>query len=279
MSFLKKIIFFLNASKTRIFNKQLLVSNFEESEYGGVEDVFINNTNHKDLLVRFVRSKIFPQLNSKKTFLDIGAGPGKITKILATYFDSTTVIEPNPVYKSAYEKFGFFAKIGNFQDEGLEKVFDFILCSHVLYHIARKDWAFFLKTIYRSLSPGGRGLVVLVAPRGDWHKLRTSICSRYSSSFEAEKVLKKLKIFHKTFPVRSIFKSFRYEDFRRVVTLFTIDDCFLPEKFLELSDEKKQIIYKKIEDFILSCKKDSGLYELVCEDDFIVINPSVNSEP
>ncbi len=272
MDFLKKIVPFLKNLKVKFFNKQLLVSNFREIEYGDVENVFINNTSHKDLLVQFVRSKILPQLVSKKSFLDIGAGPGEITKILTAYFDSTTVVEPNPTYRSDYKRLGFLTHIRNFQDEKLENSFDFILCSHVLYHLDRKDWAFFLNKINQSLSSGGKALVVLVAPRGSWHDLRASICSSYSCSSEAEKVLKKLNIFYRTFPVRSSFKSFRYEDFHRVVSLFTIDDCFLPKKFIELSRGEKQNIYGKIEEFISTCKKDNGVYELVCEDDFIIID-------
>lgn len=62
-----------------------------------------------------------------------------------------------------------------------------------------------------------------------------------------------------------------YEDFRALVRLFTLDDCYFPGDYSALSDREKAAIDQKIELYITSCKQPDGSYEFIDEDVYIVI--------
>lgn len=267
----------LNLNKQEAFVQntipnQLLVSNFTETEYEKIERVFTKNTGHITSLVNFVKYKIIPLINSKKSFLDIGSGPATITKPLSQFFETTSVVEPNRAYESLYQENNFTAYIANFQDIALPKNFDVVLCSHVLYHIPQHEWVSYLKKMHQTINAGGKGIVTLVAPRGKWHELRASINPEYSNSGKVEKVLKELNIPYELTAHQSVFKVENYEDFRALAHVFVIDDCYLPHEYSKLSDSEKLIIEQKIEDFITTCRQPDGSYLFVDEDDYIVMH-------
>lgn len=138
--------------------EQILVSNFNESEYENVERIFANNIGYIDHLVDFIYTTVLSEEQSRESFLDIGAGPATITNRLSKFFKSTTVIEPNKAFASVYEGKGFISYIGNFQDITINQEYDFILCSHVLYHVPHVEWASFLKKLYALIRSGGKGV-------------------------------------------------------------------------------------------------------------------------
>ena len=110
-----------------------------------------------------IKQRITNQIIKTKSFLDIGCGPGRITKVLSSLFESTTVIEPNScqlesfrehsqikfyntTFEDYYKKIGALASSPSVATsctaasiDEVEK-FDFILCSHVFYHIPDENW-------------------------------------------------------------------------------------------------------------------------------------------
>ncbi len=246
---------------------QALVSIFTEDEYARVEKVFANNTGHIDHIVDFILSKA----GAKKSFLDIGAGPATIIERVSHSFESTTIVEPNKAFVPLYKDKSFAYHIENFQDFPVDHKYDFVLCSHVLYHVPRPQWTSFLKKMHEVIASGGRGLVAMVAPKGKFHELRSSINPDYSNSSQVEQSLKQLGISYELFPVQSIFKVSNYADFRALVRLFTLDDCFLPEEYTELDDSVKVSIDQKIEAYIAMCKQPDGSFEFLDEDVYILM--------
>lgn len=246
-------------------DEQSLVSNFTEKEYASVERIFSNNTGHIDNLADFVRN-----LELSGSFLDLGAGPATITERLSYYFSSTTVLEPNREFVPIYQVKQFKYYIGNFQVTKIEGTYDLILCSHVLYHVPQKEWAPYLKKMHSLLNPNGKGLVVMVAPTGKWHALRSSINPNYSCSAQVEKALQQENISYELVPNQSVFKIENYEDFRALVRLFTIDDCYLPEEYNDLTVAEKKAIDDKIDAFISNCEQPDGSYVFIDEDVYIV---------
>lgn len=253
-------------------NTTSLVSNFSEREFQNVEMVFANNTGHIDHLVNFIYENVLSQGHIKEAFLDIGAGPATITSRLSKFFTSTTVIDPNKAFASIYQDKGFIAYTGNFQDIITNIEYDLILCSHVLYHVPHSDWTAFLKKLYGSLCFGGKGVIAMVHPKGRWHELRSSLNPDYSNSDKVEKILKEQKIPYDLIPVQSTFRVKEYNDFRALVRLFTIDDCYLPEEYQALNALEKNLIDQKIDEYIATCKKSDDSYEFFDEDVYILIH-------
>ena len=77
-----------------------------------------------------------PNLVNKNSFLDIGAGPGNITRQVSSFFNDTFVIEPNSKFRKFYSNEKYLVSPIPFQDFFPKKRFDFCLASHVLYHFS-----------------------------------------------------------------------------------------------------------------------------------------------
>jgi len=246
---------------------QVLVSIFSEDEYANVERVFSNNKDHIDQIV----DVILLNAETKGSLLDIGAGPATITDRLSHFFASTTIVEPNKAFAIFYENRRFNYHIGNFQSIPIEGKYDFVLCSHVLHHVPRHQWMIFLRKMHDAIAPGGKGLVAMVAPKGKLHALRSSINPDYSNSRQVEEMLKQLNISYQLIPTQSVFRVHNYSDFRALVRLFTLDDCYLPEEYAALSDAEKASIDQKIEECITLCKQPDGSFEFSDEDAYILI--------
>jgi 2-polyprenyl-3-methyl-5-hydroxy-6-metoxy-1,4-benzoquinol methylase len=272
MKFKKIICGLLIMGASYLSAEQMLVSNFNEEEYESVERIFANNTSYIDRLVDFVRMNVVSKEQSKKAFLDIGAGPGTIAERLSKFFTSITVIEPNSAFASIYQNKGFTSYIGNFQDIPLNCKYDAVLCSHVLYHVPCAEWTPFLKKMYDLIRPGGKGFVAMVAPKGKWHVLRSSLNSDYFNCSQVEKVLKEQNISYDLTFVQSIFNVQNYKDFRALTRLFTIEDCYFPDVYRVLSDLEKKKIDQKIEEYIATCKQPDGSYEFSDEDAYIILH-------
>jgi hypothetical protein len=251
---------------------RLLNSNFEEIEYKQTEEVFYASCDHVEQMTRFIVKKVLPGLHSRDAFLDIGPGPGHITQAIGKNFSSTAVIEPNRAYAPLYEENGYLSLFANFQDARLDTSFDLVLCAHVLYHVEHPTWPSFLKKIYSIIRKDGKGVVVLIAPKGDFHALCSSINPHYSNSSVIEPILNTLNMRYEKTETKCTFNASNYKDFHRLIQLFTIEDCYTPEQFATLSEDKKTSIEEKISQFIQKCKQPDESYQLVFEDAYFVIS-------
>ncbi len=247
-----------------------LRSNFNEKEYEKAENIFLDNTDHIFNVVNFFKKKVLPKINLND-FLDIGPGPGNITKLIAGFFKNTTIVEPNKYFLKNYKLNSYIKYCDKYQKICLSNNFDFILCSHVLYHIDKSERSDFFKKIFHNLAPGGIAIIIHVAPSGEWHKLRYEINKNYISSFSILKELEKLTIFPKVTTIKSFFKDYNIDSFKKLVYLFTIDDCFSPVEYVKLNRTERLEIRIKIERFIDNCKKPDGSYVLCSEDDYIML--------
>ena len=167
--FLLSTFFFTN------FNHSLSKISIFEKKYTNIEKSLVNNCDYSNQINDLIQKNIISKLNSKKAFLDIGAGPGKITQLLSKKFIKTYIVEPNENYNDFYKENNFITYNLNYMDYNLDKKYDFILCSHVLYYVGDKDWTAFIKKIYDSLEKGGKAVIVLIAPKGIRHQLQSSI--------------------------------------------------------------------------------------------------------
>lgn len=153
-------------------SKHIILSDEQyKQDYDALEST--TNFGLEQFVVDQIKNRIANQLIKTTNFLDIGCGPGRITKALSLMFQSTTVIEPNSCQLANFQEYTDI-KIHNTTFEDYYKVttnsasrqstsihvvepekFDFILCSHVFYHIPDENWTsvigrFLLLASYRS---------------------------------------------------------------------------------------------------------------------------------
>jgi SAM-dependent methyltransferase len=250
--------------------EQLLESHFTEDEYAEVQTLYLKDTESKAPLCTFIQTEILPILPHQQAFLDIGAGLGEITREIASSFDSTTVIDPNSAYLDRYNSLGFSSYISRIQDVELSSSYDLILCAHVFYYIEKGEWRRVVQNIHRGLAQGGKGLLVYVAPTGPWHDFCLSIRPDYSTSSSLEQILREEHISYRKVRYGRKCEIPDREDFCRLVSLCVLSDCFTPDEFQSLSEEKKRAVYSTIDAYVTSCKSAGG-YTVNWDEDLMIM--------
>ena len=74
-----------------------------DEEYQLAFDIMGKTSIHETQIFEIFIKNIESKIQYKNSFLDIGAGPGSLTKQISPYFNETTVIEPNKFYYSKYD--------------------------------------------------------------------------------------------------------------------------------------------------------------------------------
>jgi SAM-dependent methyltransferase len=136
--------------------KLLNVYDSQGDEYSRAFSVFLAHTDQKAKANAWLEQEV-KGLANRDVFIDAGAGNGQLTGWLAPRFRKTIAIEPNPSFREGLQR----------SCRGVELLpvpiaqarpnaqADFILCSHVFYHIDRDHWAENLRSLASWLRPGG----------------------------------------------------------------------------------------------------------------------------
>jgi SAM-dependent methyltransferase len=138
-------------------NQKLLnVYDSQGDEYTRAFGVFLAHTDQKAKAASWLEQEI-EGLASRDVFIDAGAGNGQITARLAHRFQKTIAIEPNSTFREALQKScpGVEVLPVPIDQARLNSLADFVLCSHVFYHIDRTHWAETLRHMASWLRPGG----------------------------------------------------------------------------------------------------------------------------
>jgi SAM-dependent methyltransferase len=140
----------------------------EDRAYQRQLELFSRCSQEKSIELVLV-GEVISQLKSTTSFLDIGAGTGTLTAIISTFFNDTTVIEPNGSqadhFRQRYPRFHIYEEKWETADLS-PKLFDFIFCSHVLYYIPTEKWLGVVKKMYDHLDEHGRIAIILQSPAG-----------------------------------------------------------------------------------------------------------------
>jgi len=218
-------------------------SNFTEDYYANVYQHFIEHSTHVDIVTTVIKTQVWPLLRSTRSYLDIGAGPAHITKLLAPHFTRISIVEPNvEFYKALYEQHlerDVTLSQVPFQEFQSKDPFDFVLCSHMLYHLPQAEWESLLAKIHNLLEPHGIAVIILAAKRGGFHGLCQQLNPEYSNSEKVCQILNKLQIKYQVIPISTKFVSNEEKKFNYLVKLFALDDCFLPDQYEALPKQKK----------------------------------------
>lgn len=141
-------------------------------------DVYLACSDEKQKLKIFLED----YLQNKKihSFLDVGAGSGEITAVVAKKAKEVTCVEMLEDLCAAIKQKIPHAKVFNGSiDEALfsESTFDFILCSHVLYYIPLNRWNEILTKIFSWAKPKGQVMIILNSVDSDWYRFSKELSS------------------------------------------------------------------------------------------------------
>ncbi len=139
------------------------------------------------------------------------------------------------------------------------------------FQVPRYEWVRFLQKMRDSLEVNGKGLILMVAPHGRFHDLCHSVNPNYSQSREVTERLDELNISYTVHNVLSKYEDSNLKTFTNVINLFVIDDCYTKEEFEALSPEQLAAIHDKMNAFIAASKNNRGNYELITEEEYIVL--------
>lgn len=145
----------------------------EDAIFSHQLELFVSSSTEKGIEL-LVIGDIITGLPNRQRFLDVGAGGGDLTVPISQLFEETFVVEPNPLQARAFRRRhpeytvieAGWESVDQENDLG-GNVFDFILCSHVLYYIPTGDWDKLVHRMYTLLSAGGCLAIVLQSPLGE----------------------------------------------------------------------------------------------------------------
>ena len=125
-------------------------------EYSRAFGVFLAHTDQKAKANAWLEREV-DGLADRGVFIDAGAGNGQLTGWLAPRFRKTIAIEPNPSFREGLLKScpGVELLPAPIAQARPNAQADFVLCSHVFYHVDRARWAENLRSLASWLRPGG----------------------------------------------------------------------------------------------------------------------------
>ncbi len=140
----------------------------QSAKYAHAFRVLLEHTDQKVVagqwLTRFVED-----LPRRRVFLDAGAGDGSLTVALARLFSRAIALEPNLRMREQLATRCEALEISDAKipEASLTVEADFVLCSHVFYHIPQGAWEATLERLVSWLAVDGAAVVVLQNPRAD----------------------------------------------------------------------------------------------------------------
>jgi len=150
----------------------LAVYDSQSPAYHRAFQVFLDHTDQKDK-ARAWLDRLVASLPARGTFIDAGAGNGKVTAWYIPQFQRTLAYEPNDSLRQelrehcpGIEVFGDMILAAQPPVPG-----DFVLCSHVFYYIDVTTWAAHLEQLASWLAPAGVLVVALQNHETDCMKM------------------------------------------------------------------------------------------------------------
>lgn len=141
-----------------------------EAHYSKTFNLLVNSTDETRLCAQFFFHQILPKLTERNNMLDVGAGDGKLIKLIGSQFNHITAIDDNleiintlNVNKKIARKRAQLIKIhASILDANLpNNYYNLVTLSHLLYYIERSQWLKIIQQVYNATKPGGIIMIVL----------------------------------------------------------------------------------------------------------------------
>ncbi len=219
-----------------------------DKEYQTSFAILTKAAHHQRLISDEIAQRIKKGEIQRGNFLDIGCGPGTITRELMPYFASTTVVEPNREFASLFSEETVSVHPISLKDFHTDARFDLILCSHVLYHIPQEEWRQTIDKMMQLLSADGVLVIAMESPGSKTDLFRRQFNENYLGS-----VLKEANA--QCFDVEAVYSKYFYEidnsdDLFSLCRFLVLGNCFTPESYSALPTEKRVAIDEEIRAFV-----------------------------
>jgi SAM-dependent methyltransferase len=141
---------------------RVCVYDSQSEAYHTAFQVFLDHTDQKVNARRWLDGLV-QRLAQQHVFIDAGAGNGQVTAWFVDRFDRTIAIEPSPSLNADLRQTCPRAEVLRIKILEAQPAVpgDLILCSHVLYYIARDQWPAHAARMASWLAPGGVLVIVL----------------------------------------------------------------------------------------------------------------------
>jgi hypothetical protein len=137
-------------------------------EYHRAFKTFLAHTDQKDKALAWLMREV-KRLQKRAVMIDAGAGSGRLTSSFEPHFDHVMAIEPNPSLQAELRVSCPKANVSasTIAETTPSSLADFVLCSHVFYHIPKALWDSSIRVLMGWLGPGGVLAIALQNPRTD----------------------------------------------------------------------------------------------------------------
>jgi hypothetical protein len=239
----------------------------QTSEFHQAFQVFLDHTDEKVKTQQWL-NRLVRRLPSRRVFIDVGAGNGKITSWFIDSFDRTIAIEPNESLRAELKKNCPQIEVlpERILDAKITASGDLVLCSHVLYHIDDAEWMVNLERLASWLSLDGVLVVILQHCESD--------CMQMLQHF-----------FGRRFDLNSLARTFQGEKGDRYevtietvpahVTTLDFDSAYtVAELMLNALPMSNPPARSDLEEYVRRCFTcQAGGFRFSCDQDFLQIRP------
>jgi SAM-dependent methyltransferase len=230
---------------------------------------------HIPLIAKAIKTNILPRLANKGSMIDVGAGLGKLTEKLETEFDEITVLDINSEVRdelTKHEKYEVI--ISDFFDFQTDKKYDFVLCSHVMYHFNKTEMKSFIDKLQSLVKPGGYCFIALIAPRGRNHNFHIQLNPEYVNSSQIINILEEDNIpFERIEATAHRFITNSRYPMECLLKFLAVENCFAKQS-ASLGDEVIGKINRVVDEALVEAKVSGSddNYVFAQEDEYVVIH-------
>ncbi|QSQ25506.1 class I SAM-dependent methyltransferase [Pyxidicoccus parkwayensis] len=243
-------------------------------EYATAFRLLAASARHPENIERAVAERVLSHLPKQPTLLDVGAGNGKVAERLAPHFSALTLLEPNQNQIAGLQLAKAKVLIEPLEHHHSSETYDFVLCSHVMYHVPHADWAGFIDRLLSFVKPGGFCMLVMAAARGPMYTLCIDFSETLLFSEQVAATVKQMRLPHEVLPTMAGFVAQTFEEMFTLCRFFVLEGCYTADQLAAMSEDEVRTLDAKIRTHAERCRGPDGVYRLGQDEDFILIRKS-----
>ncbi|HZI12718.1 MAG TPA: class I SAM-dependent methyltransferase [Myxococcus sp.] len=226
---------------------------------------------HHENIGQVVEQRVLPRLPERRSLLDVGSGPGIVSRRLAPHFSSLTLLEPNKEQLEGFDLPGARLINGTLESYSTSAQYDVVLCSHVLYHMPVARWGESVDRLLSLTRPGGFAIVVLGSLGGHNYELHRDFTDNVITSSNLIEQLRAKGLQHETVPTLNSFSATTFDEMYTLCCFFVLEDCYTREQLAAMSGDEVARLDELICKHVEQCREADGVYRLTQGDDVILI--------